>query len=105
MSILYACLARTVDLVDLRGAGICGVRLRRKGSGAVREVGARVCWKGIPEQDQSCPEQRHRCRAAAQPYACVLWLLRLAFFGARTLAAGKTAAHVPKRIVCGGGAR
>src|SRR5438876_7850219 len=73
--------------------------LRRENGRAVREIGARVCREAIPKQNQSCVEQRCRCGAAAQAHARVLWLLRLAFLSARTLAPREAAAHIPKRAV------
>src|SRR5205807_4347027 len=80
-------------------------RIRYSCRTAVREVGTSVRRKGIPKQDQSCFKQRYRRGTAAQAYTSVLWMLRLAFLGARTLAACETAAHFSERFVCRAGAR
>src|SRR6476620_2689320 len=93
------------DAVDLSRSDGLGADIRREGRRAVREIGARVCREGISEQNQSCLKQRNGCGPAEQAYAGVLWLLRLAFLGARTLVARKTAAHLSRRILCRSGAR
>src|SRR6266446_449134 len=79
--------------------------LRRKGSRTVRKIGVGVRREAVPEQNQSCTEQRCGCGAAAQAHTRILRMLRLAFVGARTLAARETAAHVSERFVCRTGAR
>src|SRR4030095_4134568 len=38
MTNMYACLARTVDFVDVRGAGACRVRLRRQSGRTFRQT-------------------------------------------------------------------
>src|SRR6266516_3379088 len=93
------------DAVDLSSSDGRGADVRREDSRAVREPGAGVCQEGVPKQNQPCTKQRCRCGAAAQAHARVLWLLRLAFLSARTLAPREAAAHVPKRIVWRCGAR
>src|SRR4030095_10989385 len=62
-----------------------GPDLRRKGSGAIRRVGACVRREAIPKQNQSCAKQRRGRSAAARTHAGILRLLRLAFVRARTL--------------------
>ena len=62
---------------------------------------ARLRPQGIPEQDQPHDEQRCRCGAAAHADARVLRLLRLAFVGARPLAAGAAGADVSRCAICG----
>src|SRR4029077_1840099 len=93
------------DAIGRSGNNEHGSGLRRKGSGTVRKIGAGVRREAIPEQDQSCAEQRCGCGSAAQAHARILRMLRLAFLSAWTLAACETAAHVSKCIVRLSGAR
>src|SRR5262249_9146154 len=70
--------------------------VRRKDSRAIREIGAGMCGEGISYQNQSRAEQRCRRGAATPTDASILWMLRLAFLRAWSLAARKIVAHVPK---------
>lgn len=94
-----------VDAVGRSAGNKHGRDLRRKGSGAIRRVGAGVRRQTIPEQNQSCAEQRCGRGTTAQADSRVLRMLRLAFVGTRALAACETTAHVSKRVVCRSGAR
>src|SRR6267378_1200368 len=93
------------DAIGRSGGNGHGPDLRRKVSRTIRRIGAGVRREAVPEQNQSCPEQRCGCGGAARAHACILRMLRLAFVSARTLAARETTAHVSKCIVCRAGAR
>ncbi len=54
----------------------------------IRSPRARVRPEGIPEQDLACFEFPRGCESATRADAGVLRMLRLAFIGARPLAAG-----------------
>src|SRR5207302_6485506 len=69
-------------------------RVRFESGGAVCKSRARVCAQGVSEQDLAQSEQRSGCGAAAGADAGVLWMLRLAFVRAWTLAAGAAGADV-----------
>jgi hypothetical protein len=72
----------------------------RKSGGALRHTRARVRAQRISKQDQSRAQQRCGRGAAAKTDAGILWLLRLALVGARTLVAGQTGPHISGRAVC-----
>src|ERR1700730_1851191 len=76
--------------------------MRCKSGGAIRKARAGMRAQRISEQDQSCAEQRCRHRPAAETDTGILRLLRLAFVGARTLAASQAGAHVSRGTVRGG---
>src|SRR6185295_13856884 len=78
--------------------------VRCHGRGAVREAGARLRAQGVSEQDRARALRRRRREAAARAHPRVLRLLRLAFLGARPLAAGALGAYVPRRTVRRAGA-
>src|SRR5205807_6037403 len=88
------------DAIGRSGSNEHDPNLRRKGSRTVRKIDVGVRREAVPEQNQSCAEQRCGCGAAAQAYARILRMLRLAFVSAWTQAARETAAHVSGRFVC-----
>src|SRR6266550_3576463 len=93
------------DAIGGSGSNEHGPDLRRKGSRTVRKIDVSVRREAVPEQNQSCAEQRCGCGAAAQAHACILRMLRLAFVDTRALAACETTTHLSKSIVCRSGAR
>ncbi len=87
------------SLIDAVRADPRSHAIRCSRRGAIREPGAGVRAKRISKQNLAQPELRCRRCAAAQTHTGVLRLLRLAFVGARTLAARAAGAHVSRRAV------
>src|SRR4029077_3471445 len=79
--------------------------VRHENSRAVCESGSCLCPQRVSQSHQPRFEQRCRCSSTEEAYACVLRLLRLAFFGTRSLASGSPGTNFSRRPVRGSGSR